>query len=564
MRSRLALCCVLGCALLSPLSAAHAQAVLGVQDDALVLPRGVFRLRILNQWTHFNERYGENTPGRPNGSLEPLAIDFNLDTIGTSQFPNLTPVQAGLRSLTGIPDFTLSLGQTVVNSDVSITATPVVFDFGITSRFSVAVNVPYVRTRNTIFFNANPAGREGNVGFNPALASTAAQQANAAVVTALQTRATGLQNTLDACQANPGAAGCAQVNANRNNLQALVNNTTAFAGGIAQLYGTGAAAPSPFIPITNSTAQLAIESRIQAFSALYAQFTGSPAIPTTTVPIGAQARLNVSDAQRILTDPAFGVAADPLQTIERSHIGDIELGMKYLLFDSFVARGTDRLTPSGINWRTAVTGVVRLPTGQQDSPDNFVDVPTGNGQTDIELRAAADILIGRHFWNSFIARYAFQLADDQFMRISDAPEKTLTALYRRQRVERDLGDYYELETNPRWVFNNYFSVTGHYMFRHKAEDQYSGTFDIPAAVTGFQDITLNANTLNQQTEQSEHRLGFGASFSTVAPFAQGKAKIPLEITYLHWQTTRGSGGNIPKAFTDQIQLRVYTRIFGGS
>ena len=60
-----------------------AQRVLGVGDDALVLPRGVFRMRIVGQWTWFNERYGMDTPGRPNGALEPLGIDFTLDTKDT-------------------------------------------------------------------------------------------------------------------------------------------------------------------------------------------------------------------------------------------------------------------------------------------------------------------------------------------------------------------------------------------------------------------------------------------------------------------------------------------------
>ena len=61
---------------------AAAQRVLGVGDDALVLPAGVFRLRTLGQWTSFNERYGMNTPGRPDGALEPLGVDFTVDTIG--------------------------------------------------------------------------------------------------------------------------------------------------------------------------------------------------------------------------------------------------------------------------------------------------------------------------------------------------------------------------------------------------------------------------------------------------------------------------------------------------
>ena len=537
---------------------ASAQAVLGPQDDALVLPRGALRIRVLNQWARFNERYGMNTPGRQDGDLEPLGVDFNLDTIGVEQFPRVAPVQAGLRQLTGITDFTLSLGRTVVNSEVTVAATPIVAEVGLTSRLSVGVVVPFVRTRNEIFFDANPDGIEGNVGFNPALASDAARQANATLVTAFANNTAALQGMIAGCQANPGASpSCPAVLANGPTLAAAA---TQFSGGIAQLYGINASASNPFVPIENTTAQLAIEARVAAFSANFQAF-GLPAI--TGRPTPAMARLNVADAQRILTEAPFGVSADALETVDRTHIGDIEIGAKYLLFDSFVNRGTSRLTPSGINFRASVGGIVRLGTGEPDSPRNFVDVGTGNGQTDVEFRAYSDVLIGRHFWTSFIGRYGIQMKDENEQRIFEVPEKTLTASYRQQVVERDLGDYYELEANPRWVLNDYFSATAHYMFRHKFEDKYSGTFVIDSATTGFGELTLNASNLNQQTEMKEHRLGGGVSFSTVAAFQKGKMKIPLEVTYFHYQTTRGWGGNQPKIFSDQIQVRVYTRLFGG-
>src|SRR4051812_39179631 len=100
----------------------HAQSVLGPGDDALVLPRGVFRIRVLDQRSTFDQRYGKDTPGYANGALEPLAIDFNLDTIGLTQFPNLAPVQAGFASLSGIPSYRLSLGSTRVTSVGTVTA----------------------------------------------------------------------------------------------------------------------------------------------------------------------------------------------------------------------------------------------------------------------------------------------------------------------------------------------------------------------------------------------------------------------------------------------------------
>src|SRR5438105_10745309 len=130
---------------------ASAQRVLGVGDDALVLPRGVFRFRTLGQWTWFNERYGMDTPGRPNGALEPLGIDFTLDTIGVKQFPNLASLQTGLQTLTGNPNWYATLGNTVVNLRDHVAAFPFVFEPGLSERFSVGLPGPYGEPRTTEF-----------------------------------------------------------------------------------------------------------------------------------------------------------------------------------------------------------------------------------------------------------------------------------------------------------------------------------------------------------------------------------------------------------------------------
>lgn len=546
--------------------AADAQLVLGPQDDALVLPRGVLRVRLLTQWITFNERYGMNTPGRPAGALEPIGIDFNLDTVGITTFGNLEPLQGGLRSLTGIPDFTLSLGTTQLTADARIVVTPIVFEVGVSERFSMGLVLPYVQTKNTIFFNVNPNQRDGNVGFNPALGGVApALTANAEVQTQFAAAAAQLQGALASCQANPGAPGCGALLANQANAQSLIANSTAFAAGVAQIYGTGQAGTGlPFIPITGTDAQLAIQARVAAFNALYRQFLGSSTDLLTATPFPSQNRLALDDAQTILTDPAFGISGEPLQTVERSGLGDVELGAKYLLYDTMRRRGVDRLAaPSGLNVRVAAGALLRFGTGDPDSPNNFADIGTGNGQNDLELRGFADIIYGRHLFTSLIGRYGFQFADDNTVRITDAPERTLAVEWRLREVERDLGDFFELEANQRVVLNDYFSLTGHYLYRHKYEDRYTGSFQVPGTVTGYGDVTLDASSLNAQTEQVEHRLGGGFSFSTVAAFSRDRARLPLEVTYFHFQTTRGAGGNTPKLFSDQIQVRVYARLFGG-
>jgi hypothetical protein len=560
MRRRLVSVSTVALAIIAVLAnPAGAQRVLGVGDDALVLPRGVFRFRTLAQWTWFNERYGKDTPGRPDGALEPLGIDFTLDTIGVRQFPNLATLQAGLQSLTGNPTWFATLGNTQVNLRDHVNAFPFVFEAGLSKRLSIGLQIPYVHTQTSAFFNVNTAGTNGNLGFNPALSVAAAQAQNATLNTQFTAAANQLQGSLDACAANPAASPqCPALNANRANAQALVNNSRAFAGGVNQIYTT-----SPFVPIVGTDAQLAIEARVAAFRSLYQQFGITQIAATTTGPFAAQTRLSVRDAQTILTNPAFGIQAAPLQSVSRSHIGDIDLGAKFSVFDTFGGSSEARMSPTGVNFRAAVGGMFRFPSGQIESPDNFIDLGTGRGAPAIEGRLYSDLLLGSHFWESFVLRYNHPFSDKETMRILDRPNEELAPLYRRQSVDRQLGSVLEFETAPRFVVNSFFAVSAWYMYRHKQADDYSGTFTIPAATTGFADVTLDASTLNLETEQTEHRFGGGISFSNLYSFEQGKAKLPFEVTYLHWQTMGGSGGNQPKFFTDQIQLRLYARLFGG-
>ena len=538
---------------------AGAQRVLGVGDDALVLPRGVFRFRTLGNWTWFNERYGKDTPGRPDGALEPLGIDFTLDTIGVRQFPNLIALQGGLQQLTGNPIWYPTLGNTVVNLRDHVAAYPFVFEAGLSNRFSVGIQVPYVRTETSAFFNVNTTGTQGNIGFNPALAVAAAATQNATMFTQFTTAANTLEGSVAACQANPAASpSCPALLANQANARALIANSRAFAGGVNQIYST-----SPFVPIVGTDAQLAIEARVQAFKSLYSSFLGAGNPITTNGPFASQGRLTVRDAQVILTNPAFGIAADPLQSVSRSHVGDIDIGGKFSVFDSFGRSTEARMSPKGLNFRTAVGVTFRLPTAQIESPNNFIDIGTGRKATTVEGRWFGDVLLGSRFWQSFIVRFNKPFSDDQEMRIIDLPNQELAPLYRKQTVRRQLGTTFEFETAPRIVINDFLSVSGWYMYRNKKQDNYTGAFTIPAAVTGFSDITIDAATLDLETAQTEHRLGGGISFSNVYSFEQGKAKVPFEVQYLHWQTVKGAGGNQPKFFTDQVQLRLYARIFGG-
>ena len=554
---KLTYCALAVLAVVAPLRS-DAQAVLGVGDDAVVLPAGAVRLRVLSNWTRFYDRYGKNTRGRKNGAVEPLGIDFTLDTIGSAQFESLAPLQSGIRALAGMPDFTASLGASVVRVRDNILTTPVAVELGVTKRVSVGLLVPFVTATSDVDFRVNPTGREPTLGFNPTLGFADAVNANATLLSQFDSAAAALNRSLAGCAANPAGPGCGPLNANAANARALITNSASFAAALGMVYGgRNGARGSAFVPIAGTAAQAAIEARVASFRALYAAF-GQNAI--TIAGPRAAAPLTIADAQRVLSDSAFGVRAQPLATSVTRGIGDIDLVVKVNVFDTFGPDPKARLAPHGFNWRQSVGGVFRFGTGKLDRADNFTDLGTGNHQNDIEVRSYTDLLYGAHFWLSLVARYNWQMADQAVMRITQTPDRELAAAYRQQTVQRDLGDVFDVEVNPRWVLNDFVSVAGHYYYRRKFTDRYRGAFSV-SDLNG-QPLLLDASALDLETEAREHRFGGGVSYSTVAAYEHGKARLPLEITYFHYQTTLGSGGNVPKLSGDQVQLRVYGRLFG--
>ena len=531
---------------------ASAQSVLGPGDDATVPPQGVFRFRVLTVWTRSDERYGLNTPGREPGSPEPLGVDFTRDTLGVQQIEALVPLRTGLRALAGNPALEVSLGRTDLDLHTSTTAVPLAADFGLTNRLAISVNVPIVRTRTEAFFRINPAGREGNLGFNPALSDQTARDAGNALVGQLRTAATTLTNQRAFCLANPTANGCPALNANGAAADALIADATAFANGIAQIYSDPGL---PFVPVANSDVDLAIRGRVAGITSGFTSF-GVGGI-TSAGPAAALNVLGRADAQRLLSDPTFGFAADSLANIVRIGVGDIEIAAKLQPLNTL--SDDERYTPRGWNIRSAITALVRLGTGRTDSPDNFVDLGVGDGQIDLEVRAHSDLVFGRRFWTSVNGRYGWQLADHRVLRITD-PNRPLAEAYRRQRVDRDLGDYWEAEVIPRYVFSEYVAIAGHYSYRNKEQDVYSGVFSDTNTVG--EPVTLDASVLNAETQQTEHRAGGGIVYSTLAAHRRGRSRLPVELSYQYLRSIKGSGGKTPKAAQHVIQLRAYISLFG--
>ena len=557
------------CTLLSALTLGagllSAQPVRGLGDDALTPSRGSIRVQLSTSITDFSDRYGKGTPGRADGSVEPRGIDFSVDSLGVAQFPGLSAAQTALRTLTGNTGLTLSLGKTNLISQVRVQTTPIFVEAGITNRLSLGVLVPIVSARNQVQFNMNSGSVKGNVSFNPARASDATASASALVtnttlVSQINTARTQLTALLASCTANPGSnASCPAIIANAPTINA---SAAAFTTAITQLYGVTGTTGTAFVPYTGSAADSAIRNRVTAFRTQYAQY-GVTAIDATTVgPAAATAALSRDGFQRVMQDSTLGLLASPLGTVTHQGLGDIEVSVKLRVFDAFGTRGdTARFLPSGMKLRQSFGGAYRFATGMVDTPSNFLDVGTGTGANAVEARSFTDVVYGRHFFGSLIARYAVQMADQQTQRITDTPDQVFAPAYRQRTVNRALGNQVQIEVTPRWIFNDFFSFGAQYLFRNKAEDKYTGTYTVTTTESGLTaPLALNAATLNAETAATEHRLGWGITFSSVAAYARGKAQLPIEVQYFNSRSIAGAGGNVQKLSIHQFQVRLYPRL----
>ena len=528
----------------------NAQRVLGVGDDATVLQRGTVRVSAQATWATYNELYG------PGGKLETLGAPLSTDSLGILQLERLLPIQTSLRSLAQLPSANVSLGPVRTDFAARIARSAIAIDFGLTSRIMLTGLLPYEHTVSEVVMDVNPRNElaiRPNIGVNPALTpGSAAAIQNRGVVDSLTRAAQVLTARLDACS----AASTDPVCADQARARTLVNNARAFAAGVATTYGTGVdtARGQAFVPLASSTFQTAIAAQVAALNASFKTYISDVGVWSEPAP--AQAPISAAQATTLISEE---LEVAPIGLVERSHIGDVELGAKVLLIDTFGGLARARSPEHIRGVRVSVAGIARLGTAQVERPNDLLDVGTGDGQTDVEGTGAADIVLGRRFWGSLVARIGVQLPDDKPFRIPDVPRNPFLAAYREQTVSRDLGDYVELEASPRYVYNDYLSLSANWLYRRKSEDKYTGTFT--AEDLNGKAVTLDASILGIGTKQTEQRVGGGASFSTLRAYDRGRSRLPLEVQVQHWQVVSGSG-YLPKQFSTQLQVRYYIRVFG--
>ncbi len=245
----------------------------------------------------------------------------------------------------------------------------------------------------------------------------------------------------------------------------------------------------------------------------------------------------------------FVLAEFPDTTTQGYSVGELEPAVKVRILDSFSPDNR------ALEARTAGQLLVRIPTGAADqSPylnsDNFLSLPIGDGQWDVELALFQDVAY-RSFLLNVGVRYGIQLSDRLSVRVR-APRRRFPLALASAEVERDLGDYFSLRLSPRLRLGDIVAIGAEYDYWQKGRDSYT-----LAGAAGVE----SAGALELLTSQSRHRLGVSASYSTLERFRQGRASFPVELWFTYQSAIAGGGGQTPASELLTISLLLPFRLF---
>jgi hypothetical protein len=419
----------------------------------------------------------------------------------------------------------------VTQGDSRAVTSPLIIEYGLSSRLTLGVTVPLVQTRTTLITTLNQQRGLANVGPNPGVLDAGAASVNRVLVGQFGTAASTLNSRLTSCQANPAQPECSTIVGHEADARALIQSSNTFANALAALYGTGDQPGQPFVPLTGTPIQLAINGRIAQFDTAYRAYLGANQITGTVAP--AQGPAALAQFQDILV----AAGHDTVGSTDRISIGDISVGAVLQLINTYGdSTKAQRL-------RLSVNGTFRIPTGQVNRRNAFYDMGTGYGQPGVQGGVAADIAFAPHWSATLLGSYTHQMGTVTVDRAAN-PLDTPFPLVDANTAEYSAGDVFWATAIPRLRLARYFSLNARYSLVRVGADQFSSVTVPIAGVPG-------------PTSSTQQRIGFGFQYSTITEPDRAPGRLPIEVGYFHEETLAGTGGPVAKTFRDQIELRMY-------
>jgi hypothetical protein len=528
-----------------------AQAVTGVGDDAIPLPKGAWRILVSGLWNDYTGVYAPVAGATGTGlKRQPLYHEFGTSAAGVAQFPTLAAAEGAIRTLTGDAKYAISLGPLSASGAVRQSIAPLSLDYGFTRRLSVRLLVPYAESRDITQLRLNSGGVATSIGINPAFGTTgaAARATNGDLLSQIDAARTALSAEITRC-ATATETGCDAIRANPTGAQGLLTRSLETRVALAALYGTATRGGAPVVPTSSSAVQTQVVSTIAAMRTDFVAL-GISNLSASAAPAGATVVLGPGGGlTRIASDTSFGVGYARLGNTRRAGIGDIDLTATYLLFDTFGGSPARRVSENRHALRSTLTGGWRFGVAGADRAEDAFDVPIGEGANALLVRSTTDLVWSRALWLSASVRAAKPLSDVVAMAV---PLRELAGVFAPVSIgsaSRALGLRYDLEIAPRIALGDFFGLSGAMLYRHWGSDSYS--------VSGSETNSVAVQRL-ETPARSLTAASFGASFSTMASYQRGRARFPAEVIYTHTEPLGASGGVVPAIATERLELRIYT------
>jgi hypothetical protein len=227
----------------------------------------------------------------------------------------------------------------------------------------------------------------------------------------------------------------------------------------------------------------------------------------------------------------------------------MDVGAIYTVIDRF-----DQAGHTG-GFRLALSGLLRLPTGQRDNPNNLLDVGTGNGRYEVGTYGTADLGGGR-LGARLSGGYLMRLPALRVRRVSDigAPYAEIARL---TNVREDAGDILSLGAKPFLRLARNFAILGIVDYVRVGADAVA--YDSPAdAIPG-----ISANGLANGSRSSV-TVGGGVTYVGRAAHECEKGRPcgwPIDASWNYSTVTTGSGGRVVKFRMTTLEIRWYQRLW---
>ena len=457
---------------------------------------------------------------------------------GTGVFPFLARTESVVSEMIGEP-WALTLGSLRTVAERGSATVPIALDVGVFDWLTVGAMVPLAGsdTEFTLHFSADSAA--ANAGFNPALDREV-------LVTIFMN---GLQSAISdyggyrdgACETDPSSSECTRATS-------VLEEARAFEGSAALLYG------ETFAPLEGSPAGEALRARLSALAEAFAAagVAAPPAIPLSDTPVTHE------DLLSFVTDPRYGIASSQGLAKWRSvwQLGDVEVRA-----DARLADAGGEMSPYRIV--AGAGALLRLPTGSQDDPANFLDTPSGDAQWDVELRGWMNGVWPRGFGLWADLRYGVQIGGVSERRVFD-PSAPFAPLFTQAELDWDPGDYQLVELSPWYRISAGLSALAGYRFFRKAEDSFAlrPAAETDPAATPATATPPDPSILVPGTGYSSGHLLLGMVYNRAAADRGGTPGAPLEIRVVYRRVTAGSSPEVPREASLEVGFRFFRRFWG--